>query len=75
MLQVPPCADVDETTWGDAKNASDIYRRCSDLRGQRIHDLAVTITGRWEWMEKQAEKARADNESIRKQVEKLNGGH
>ena len=72
MLAVPPCPEIDEITWGDARQASDLYRRCKDLRGQRIKDLAATVKGRWQWLERQAEQARQDNEAIRKRVEKLN---
>ena len=65
MLLVPDCPEIDEIKWGDARKASEHYRNCKDLRGQRIEDLAVTIRGRWQWMREQYKKTQSDNQTIK----------
>lgn len=64
LMAVPPCPEVDEITWGDARSASDHYRRCKDLRGQRIEDLGHTVRGRWDWLREQAKGVEKDNAEI-----------
>lgn len=65
LLAVPDCPEVDEISWGDARRASDQYRRCKDLRGQRIEDIAITVRGRWKWLREQADGVRQDNIRVR----------
>ena len=70
LLTVPACPEVDEITWGDGRAASDHYRRCKDLRGQRIHDLATTVRGRWDWLRGQKQEIEQDDaEAIDEAVE------
>lgn len=69
LLSVPDCPESDEITWGDARRASDAYRRCKDLRGQRIEDIGVTVRGRWDWMRSQADAVRMDNQVVRDAVD------
>jgi len=69
LLSVPSCPEKDEINWSDARAASDHYRRCKDLRGQRIHDLAVTVRGRWEWLREQAHAVESDNKIIEETIE------
>lgn len=71
QLEVPPCEEVDEIKWGDARNASDHYRRCSDLRGERLKSLISTIKGRWKWILEESEKVEEDNAAIEKEADKL----
>ena len=65
LLAVPDCPEVDEITWGDARRASDQYRRCKDLRGQRIEDIGVTVRGRWDWLREQAVLVREDDQTVK----------
>ena len=69
LLTVPECPEIDEITWGDARRASDQYRRCKDLRGQRIEDIATTVRGRWQWLRDQALAVEADNKEIEERLE------
>lgn len=70
LLTVPECPEFDEITWGDARSASDHYRRCKDLRGQRIDDLRAVVVSRWEWLHNQAELIEEDNERLRREIGK-----
>lgn len=70
LLSVPVCREIDEITWGDARDASDEYRRCKDLRGQRIKDIAVTVRGRWEWLRNQQPLVDDDSDKIRAAADK-----
>lgn len=65
ILAVPSCPEIDEVTWGDARRASDQYRRCKDLYAQRIRDIATTVRGRWDWLAEQAAAIEADNQEIK----------
>lgn len=71
QLEIPPCEEVDEIKWGDARSASDHYRRCSDLRGERLRSLISTVLGRWKWIDAEAVRVEEDNVRIREEAERL----
>ena len=69
LFTPPDCPEIDEITWADARGASEHYRTCKDLRGQRIKDIGITARGRWDWMREQAEGIKEDNQKLKASTE------
>ncbi len=63
-MTVPDCLEMDEIQWSDARKASEHYRTCKDLRGQRIQDLSSTVRGRWKWLKDQQVAISVDDKVI-----------
>lgn len=69
LLQPPDCPERDEIKWGDARAASEHYRKCKDLSAQRIRDIKTTVDGRWDWLRNKKKELKQDAIDLKNKIE------